>query len=93
MKALLVNVDSRFNIALRRLRRCYIENGVDVTEINLHLPAYPHNKHHAIDASGYDKVWVSNLFEVNQGRVQVYGCPDVDVGGIGSERPYARIPP
>ena len=93
MRVLLVNVDARFNIALRRLRRCYIEAGDEAEEMDLGLPAYPHGKKRMVDASGYDKVWVSNLFDVNADRVAVYGCEDVDYGGIGSCNPSNRIPP
>ena len=93
MRVLLVNVDARFNIALRRLRRCYIEAGDEAEEMDLRLPAYPHGKRRTIDASGYDKVYVSNLFDINADRVGIYGCEDIDYGGIGSRNPANRIPP
>ena len=92
MKILLVNVDSRFNIALRRLYNCYLSSGDKVKEIDLKLPAYPHKKMKIIDASGFDKVYVSNLFEINKDRVIITGCSDIDYGGIGSNFPSNRIP-
>lgn len=91
MKATLVNVDSRFNIALRRLWSCYEAEGWDVEEIDLRFPGYPHGRFKTL-ACDSDAVWVSMLFEVNQGRVSVTGCGSVDYGGIGSEHPGKRIP-
>lgn len=92
MKATLVNVDARFNIALRRLWSCYEDHGWDVEEIDLHLPAYPHDMRRTVLAFDSDAAWVSNLFDVNRDRVAVVGCPFVDFGGIGSRNPDGRIP-
>ena len=92
MKTTLVNVDARFNIALRRLWSCYEAQGWEVEEVDLRLPAYPHDGHRTVMAFGSDAAWVSNLFDVNADRVAVVGCDAVDYGGIGSRNPGARIP-
>lgn len=91
-KALLINVDSRFNIALRRLWSCYESQGWEVEELDLRLPAYPHGKRRMVMAYDSDVAWVSNLFDVNADRVSVIGCPSVDYGGIGSRHPDKRLP-
>lgn len=90
-KALLVNVDSRFNLALRRLKTCYLAEGWEVDELDLRLPGYPHQGVKSVNGYGYDSAWISNIFDVNQGRVTVWGCP-ADYGGMGSKHPEKRIP-
>ena len=92
MKILLVNVDSRWNMALRRMYN-YYRHEHEVDMIDLHFSGYPHKKRKTIDASGYDRVYVSNLFEHNSHRVEVLNCQAVEYGGIGSRNPGAQLPP
>lgn len=91
MKILLVNVDSNWNMAIRRMFN-YFRSEHDVDMIDLGFSGYPHKKTKTIDASGYDKVFVSNIFDINRDRVTVTGCDDVSFGGIGSRNPSARLP-
>lgn len=91
MKVLLINVDCKWNLAIRRLYAWYSKRD-DVTMIDIGFRGYPHKKSKIIDASGYDKVYVSNIFEVNSHNVIVTGCNDVDYGGIGSRNPTNKLP-
>lgn len=91
MKILLINVDSRWNMAIRRMYSFYKQNH-DVEMIDLGFSGYPHKRRKTIDASEYNKVFVSNIFEINKDRVEVIGCDDVTFGGIGSRNPYLRLP-
>jgi hypothetical protein len=93
MKILLVNVDSRFNLAIRRMYSYFTEQGHEVEMKDLGLRGYPHKRHITIDAAGFDQVHVSNIFEQNADRVTVKNCPDVVFGGIGSRDPDRRLPP
>ena len=91
MKILLINVDSRWNMAIRRMYSYYKQNH-DVEMIDLGFSGYPHKRRKTIDASEYDKVFVSNIFEINKDRVDVTGCDDVTFGGIGSRNPHLQLP-
>ena len=91
MKILLVNVDSKFNIAIRKMYNYYLSNNHDVTMIDLHYSAYPHNKNKIIDASDYDHVYVSNIFDMNVNRVHIKNCDNVEMGGIGSMNPEKKL--
>lgn len=91
MAVLLVNVDGRFNLALRRLWACYEAEGTEVENIDLGYPGYPHGGEISMLGHAYERAWVSTLFDVNRGRVRVQGCP-TDYGGMGSEHPEKRIP-
>lgn len=44
------------------------------------------------NASAFDKVFVSNIFETNKDRVKILGCKDVNYGGIGSNFPLNVLP-
>lgn len=92
MRILLVNVDNRWNLALRRLCTYYNTQGHFVELKDLGLSGYPHNNQVRIDATGFDRVHVSNIFEINAYRVEVIGCEDVEYGGIGSRNPENRLP-
>ena len=92
MKILLVNVDSRWNMAIRKMYSYYKQEH-EVEMIDLGLSGYPHKRHEVIDASEYDKVCVSNIFDINSHRVDVTGCDDVTFGGIGSRDPHRQLPP
>ena len=91
MKILLVNVDSRFNIAIRRMYN-YFKNDNEVTMIDLGFDGYPSKKYKVIDGIEYDRVYVSNIFDVNKDKYHVVGCEDVTIGGIGSINPDLKLP-
>ena len=93
MRILLINVDSRFNLAIRRMYAYFTEQGHDVEMRDLGLSGYPHKRRACIDADGFDKVYVSNIFEQNADRVTVQNCPEVFFGGIGSREPDRKLPP
>lgn len=92
MKILLVNVDSRWNLAIRRMYN-YFRKEHEVEMIDLKFSGYPHKKTKVIDGSGYDRVYVSNIFDNNRDRVTVENCDDVQFGGIGSKYPQKKLPP
>ncbi|WWU65202.1 hypothetical protein QJR26_02145 [Clostridium baratii] len=91
MKILLVNVDSRFNLAIRRMYN-YFKNKHEVVMQDLGLDGYPNRKKVIVDANGYDKVYCSNIFEINQDRFEIIGCSNIVYGGIGSINPYLKLP-
>ena len=91
MKILLVNVDSRWNMAIRKMY-AYFSKENDTDMIDLGFSGYPHKKTKVIDGTGYDKVFVSNIFDINQERVQVINCDNVEFGGIGSKNPHLQLP-
>ena len=92
MRILLVNVDSRWNMAIRKMYQYYTAQNHDVKMIDLGFSGYPHKRTELIDASEYDKVMVSNIFDINKDRVQVVNCSDVTFGGIGSNNPHLKLP-
>lgn len=91
MKILLVNVDSRFNLAIRRMYN-YFKDSNDVEMVDLGLDGYPDRKKKTVDANGFDKVYASNIFEINQGRFEIIGCDNIVYGGIGSVNPNLKLP-
>ena len=91
MRILLVNVDSRWNMAIRKLFNYYKQKH-EVDMLDLKFSGYPHNRTETIDATGYDKVFVSNIFGINGDRVTVINCDDVQFGGIGSRNPHLQLP-
>ena len=91
MRILLVNVDSRFNLAIRKMYNYFKKNN-EVDMIDLELDGYPYRKKVKVDASGYEKVYCSNIFEINQDRFEVFGCDDIVFGGIGSIDPNRKLP-
>ena len=93
MKILLVNVDSQWNMAIRKMYSYFTQQGHEVEMIDLKFSGYPHNKHKTIDGTDYDKVFVSNIFELNSDRVTVTNCAEVQYGGIGSKNPHLQLPP
>lgn len=93
MKILLVNVDSRWSMAVRRMYNYYQQEGHDVEMQDLGLSGYPHKRRVVVDGSGFDQVQVSNIFDINKDRVTVTGCEDVIFGGIGSRDPHRQLPP
>lgn len=91
MKIKLINVDAKFNLAIRKMYNFYKDEH-EVEMLDLKLPGYPHNKTVTIDGSGYDLICISNIFEVNAYRVQVENCNAVVYGGIGSRNPDGKLP-
>ena len=91
MKILLVNVDSRWNMAIRKMFN-YYKKEHDVEMIDLGFSGYPHKKTKVIDGSEYDKIFVSNIFDINADRVEIINCADVTFGGIGSKNPKLQLP-
>ncbi len=91
MKILLVNVDSRWNMAIRKMYN-YFKTENEVEMIDLNFSGYPHKKVKVIDGAAYDKIFVSNIFDINKDRVEVINCNDVDFGGIGSKNPILQLP-
>lgn len=92
MKILLINVDSRWNMAIRRMYNFFREEN-EVEMIDLGFSGYPHKKTKVIDGTGFDRVYVSNIFDINKDRVTVEGCDWVQYGGIGSNNPSLKLPP
>ena len=92
MKLLLLNVDSRWNMAIRRMYN-FFRSDHEVEMRDLGLSGYPHNRRVVIDASGFDRVYVSNIFDNNIDRVEVINCEEVIFGGIGSRDPHRQLPP
>lgn len=92
MKVLLVNVDSRWNMAIRKMFNYYKQNNEVVEMIDLGFSGYPHKRTKIIDATGYDRVFVSNIFDINKDRVSVVNCEAVEYGGIGSNNPSLQLP-
>lgn len=60
MKILLVNVDSKFNLAIRRMYNYFKDNN-EVVMKDLKLNGYPSKKQITVDATGLDKVYSSNI--------------------------------
>ena len=93
MNILLINVDSRWNMAIRRMYTYYTQQGHQVEMRDLGLSGYPHKRKVTVDAAGFDRVYVSNIFEQNAHRVTVKNCDQVTFGGIGSRDPERQLPP
>lgn len=93
MRILLVNADSRWNMAIRRMYTYFTQEGHTVEMRNLGLSGYPHKRRVTIDAADFDRVYVSNIFEQNADRVTVKNCDQVIFGGIGSRDPVRQLPP
>lgn len=89
---LLVNVDCKWNLALRRLYAYHETKGDNVKMMDVGFGFYKHNKREVIDGRGFDIAYVSNIFEANAYNVDVYGCEDVRYGGIGSRNPDLKLP-
>lgn len=92
MRILLINVDSRWNMAIRKMYNFFREDH-DVEMRDLGLSGYPHKRRITIDAADFDQVYVSNIFDINADRVDVINCSAVIYGGIGSRDPHRQLPP
>ena len=80
-------------MAIRKMYAYYTANGHEVEMRDIGMNGYPHKRRVTIDAQGFDKVLVSNIFDQNADRVDVHNCLDVTYGGIGSHNPDRQLPP
>lgn len=78
-------------MAIRKMFN-YYKKEHDVEMVDLGFSGYPHKKTKVIDGIDYDKVFVSNIFDINADKVQVINCSDVTFGGIGSKNPTLQLP-
>ena len=92
MKILLINVDSKWNTAIRKMYTYFSQQKHDVKMLDLGFSGYPHNRTKTIDASGFDAVYVSNIFRRNAHNVTIANCSNVEYGGIGSRNPEMQLP-
>jgi len=93
MHILLIGVDYKeVNIALGKYSTHHKSKGDRVTIKHLGLDGYPSKKHITVDASAYDKTYISQLFDVNQGKWEVTGCKEIEIGGVGSLYPKKKLP-
>lgn len=92
MRVLLVNVDCKWNLALRRLYAYHENKGDIVKMVDVGFGFYKHNKREIVDGRDFDIAYVSNIFESNAYNVEVFGCDDVRYGGIGSRNPDLKLP-
>lgn len=94
MNILLVGVDYKYlNVALSKLSTYHKNKGDTVELKKLGLNGFPSKKYIEVDASGYDKVYASNIFEINQDKFKILNCKDVEIGGIGSINPDLKLDP
>ncbi len=84
-KILLVDVDSKLpNLALMKLSTYEKTLGNSVEIKRLNLSGYPtKRKVKFVDASNYDKVYVSTIFTTNQKNYKITGNDLVSYGGTG----------
>lgn len=93
MKILLVDVDSTWpNMAICQLYTYHLNQGDSVTLHKMNHEGYPTNKPKEVDATGYDRVYVSVVFNYNKDKFEIIGCPDVQVGGSGYDI-KSELPP
>lgn len=93
MRILLVDVDSKIpNVALCKLS-AYLKKKAEVHFMKLGFVGYPRGSRvKIVDASGYDKVYVSVVFQINKNKFKVIGCRNVVIGGTGSEDITRKLP-
>jgi len=84
-KILLVDVDSKIpNLVLMKLSTYYKNKGYEVELEKIGLSFYKNSKDQIIiDASEYNRVFVSVVFSTNNNIIRVLGCNDVSFGGTG----------
>jgi hypothetical protein len=78
-------------MAIRKMYN-YFRKEHEVEMLDLGFSGYPHKRTKVIDGGEYDKVFVSNIFDINKNRVEVSNCAEVHFGGIGSRNPHLRLP-
>lgn len=82
----LIDVDSTIpNLALMKISSFFKKNKWKVNLIKLNNSAYDHHKREnfILDASKYDKVFISIIFTINKNIVEVINCEEVYFGGTG----------
>ena len=87
-KVCLVDVDSSIpNLALMKVSSYYKKHQFNVDLIKLNYTCYEQNKREKVilDGSKYDKVYVSTIFTINKGLVEVDNCSNVYFGGTGHD--------
>lgn len=90
---LLVGVDfQEVNIALGKLSTYHKNLGNNVTLKHLGFDGYPKKKIVKVDATDYDLVYVSQLFDTNTGKYEILNCEDVIIGGVGSPFIDRKLP-
>ncbi len=84
----LVDVDSSIpNLVLMKLSAYFKRTGCHVDLIKIGYTGYDHHKRVPIqlDGSKYDKLFISTIFTLNKGLVQVKNCDSVYIGGTGHD--------
>lgn len=93
MKILLVDVDSTWpNMAICQLYVYHLKQGDTVALHKMNLEGYPTNKPKLVNATGYDRVYVSVVFNYNADKFEIRGCSDVRTGGSGIDI-KSKLPP
>lgn len=95
MKVLLVDVDSKIpNIALGKISTYHKERKDEVVFVRLGFKGHYHRKERfkTINAKGFDKVYVSNIFVKNQNLFKIVNCDKVLIGGVGSINMKKKLP-
>jgi hypothetical protein len=85
-KICLIDVDSYIpNLALMKISYYFRSRGFEISLIKLNYTGYDHYKREkkTIDASEFDKVFVSTIFTLNQSILDVKNCKEVYLGGTG----------
>lgn len=82
MKVLLINCDAYFNLALGKLYT-YYKDKAEITWVNCNFTIYSKTEKKMINASDYDKVYVSAVYENSIDKLKVHGAKDIDYGGVG----------
>ncbi len=94
---MLINVDAKWSLAIRRLRTYWERRGAEVAMLDLGLTAYGGHPVRRVDVTGQDLVYISTIFEANRGAVVLTVAdgrmPEVDCGGVGSSWPSKTLPP
>lgn len=82
---LLVDVDSKIpNLALMKLSTYYKSLGYEVKLHKIGFSYYPKKRIvKTIDATPYDKVFISIIFKINKPYIKIINCKDVTYGGVG----------
>jgi radical SAM superfamily enzyme YgiQ (UPF0313 family) len=82
---LLIDVDSQIpNLALMKLYSYFKNKGYHIDFKKLNRSYFSrHNEKIIIDASDYEKVFISVIFSNNKNIVKVENCDDVVYGGVG----------
>ena len=83
-----IDVDSIIpNLALMKTSTYFKNKGLKVSIKKLNYSCYKQHRHDkiVINAWRYDKVFVSTIFTINKGLVEVRNCDEVYYGGTGDD--------